>query len=203
MIIYGTTVIRRTMGEGQFNCPNCGGTHPYRHRKPTQFFTLYFIPLIPMGSGGEEYVECRTCSGAYTLGVLDLTERDYYLSYVNDLKWVMVVMACQHQSVTEEERESLRESLYQETGEPWDVEELSQQLEQGFEMAKQGTFPQFMAYICEGMNLEGRLQAVRCAFEAAMCSGELSGPRGEALQDLPAALGLTDEQFRAAIDDAA
>ena len=36
----------------------------YKHIKVTKFFTLYFIPLIPLGSAGE-YVECQTCKGTF------------------------------------------------------------------------------------------------------------------------------------------
>lgn len=201
MIIFGTTTIRRTIAEGHFHCPQCGGTHPYRHRKPTMFFTLYFIPLIPMGGNGQEYVECRSCNGAFTLGVLDLSEKDYYQAYVNDLKWLMVVMACQHESVTEEERGHLRAALNRETGELWDAHELNEQIPQGFELAKKGSFPMFAAHICQGMTVEGKVQAVRCAFEAAIASGELSEVRGEAIKDMGRAIALSDEQFRAAIDE--
>ena len=35
-----------------------------------RWFTLYFIPCIPMGSAGE-YVECTACSGTYAIEILN------------------------------------------------------------------------------------------------------------------------------------
>ncbi|WP_407933304.1 zinc-ribbon domain-containing protein [Galbibacter pacificus] len=64
MIIFGTRGIKSTIKSGDFNCPRCDTSKPYRHRKVTKFFTLYFIPIIPLGSAGE-YVECNHCKGTF------------------------------------------------------------------------------------------------------------------------------------------
>lgn len=79
-IIFGTRGIRSTVKEGQFYCPQCDGEVPYKHKKVTQFFTLYFVPLIPLGNKGE-YVECQSCKNTYIERILhmrptiDVTER--------------------------------------------------------------------------------------------------------------------------------
>ena len=70
MIIFGTRGVKTTKATGNFNCPQCEQKRDYRHRKVTQFFTLYFIPLIPLGSKGE-YVECDHCKGTFIPRVLD------------------------------------------------------------------------------------------------------------------------------------
>ena len=79
-IIFGTRGIRSTLKQGTFFCPQCGSEKNYKHKKVTQFFTLYFIPLIPLGNKGE-YVECQTCRNTYIERVLhmrptlDVTEK--------------------------------------------------------------------------------------------------------------------------------
>jgi len=70
MIIFGTRGVSSTKATGNFNCPQCETDRPYRHRKVTRFFTLYFIPLIPLGSKGE-YVECGHCKGTFITRVID------------------------------------------------------------------------------------------------------------------------------------
>jgi len=69
MIIYGTTHIKSTVSTGDFNCPQCQAPAPYALKKATQFFTLYFIPLIPLGSRGK-FVECKQCKGTFTEEIL-------------------------------------------------------------------------------------------------------------------------------------
>jgi uncharacterized tellurite resistance protein B-like protein/uncharacterized Zn finger protein (UPF0148 family) len=70
-IIFGTRGIRSTVKQGTFFCPQCVSEKNYKHKKVTQFFTLYFIPLIPLGNKGE-YVECQTCRNTYIERVLQM-----------------------------------------------------------------------------------------------------------------------------------
>jgi len=81
IIIFGTRGVRSTVTEGTFVCPQCVSAQHYKHKKVTQFFTLYFIPLIPLGNKGE-YVECSGCRNTYITRILqmqptiDITERE-------------------------------------------------------------------------------------------------------------------------------
>lgn len=72
-IIFGTRGVRSTIKEGKFLCPQCQEFTPYKHKKVTQFFTLYFIPLIPLGSKGT-YVECQHCKNTFIERVLQLSQ---------------------------------------------------------------------------------------------------------------------------------
>jgi hypothetical protein len=69
MIIYGWTTLKSTKETGQFHCPQCRSSQGYHWKKANRFFTLYFIPLIPLGSAGE-YIECLSCRGSYKTEVL-------------------------------------------------------------------------------------------------------------------------------------
>ena len=73
IIIFGTRGVRSTVKEGNFICPQCADQRNYKHKKVTQFFTLYFIPLIPLGNKGE-YVECLSCRNTYVTRVLELSQ---------------------------------------------------------------------------------------------------------------------------------
>jgi DNA-directed RNA polymerase subunit RPC12/RpoP len=69
LIIFGSRSVTGSKGTGTFDCPRCGGDTPYDHKRVRRFFTLYFIPLIPMGTLGE-YIECERCGGTYKPEVL-------------------------------------------------------------------------------------------------------------------------------------
>lgn len=69
MIIFGTRGITTTPGQGNFFCPSCESNQDYAIKRVRRFFTLYFIPLIPLDKLGE-YVECRHCKDTYKLDVL-------------------------------------------------------------------------------------------------------------------------------------
>jgi uncharacterized tellurite resistance protein B-like protein len=69
MIIFGTRGVTSTKETGPFNCPSCGDQRAYSRKSVRRFFTLYFIPLIPLDQLGE-YIECITCKQQYAEEVL-------------------------------------------------------------------------------------------------------------------------------------
>jgi zinc-ribbon family len=71
LIIFGLTVIFRTIGQGVFHCPQCGGDRQYRLRSGRRFFTIFFVPLIPLTKVGE-HVQCMTCRTRFSTHVLNL-----------------------------------------------------------------------------------------------------------------------------------
>jgi hypothetical protein len=71
LIIFGFRTFYRTLGQGVFHCRKCGGDREYRHRSGRRFFTLFFIPVIPLAKAGE-HVQCTTCQSRYVMDVLQL-----------------------------------------------------------------------------------------------------------------------------------
>jgi hypothetical protein len=75
IILWGSTGFTSNTGEGKFLCPQCGDERRYERKEVNRWFTLYFIPLFPIGSAGE-YVECTKCEGSWEVGILEITGRD-------------------------------------------------------------------------------------------------------------------------------
>ena len=71
LLIFGLSVFFRTVGEGMFHCPNCGGDRRYRRRAGRRWFTLFFLPVVPLRRLGEA-VECGTCRTRFSVSVLRL-----------------------------------------------------------------------------------------------------------------------------------
>jgi tellurite resistance protein len=71
LLIFGLSVFFRTVGQGDFHCPNCGGDRHYRQRVARRWFTLFFLPVIPLNRVGE-VIECGTCRSRFNLDVLSL-----------------------------------------------------------------------------------------------------------------------------------
>src|SRR4051812_35418195 len=64
MIIYGTRTIYSTSARGGFHCPRCQMQRQFAHRAGRRWFTLYFIPIIPLWSAGA-YIQCSSCGGEF------------------------------------------------------------------------------------------------------------------------------------------
>jgi hypothetical protein len=57
------------MAQGMFYCRRCGGDREYRHRAGRRWFTVFFLPVIPLNQVGE-HVQCTTCRTRYVTDVL-------------------------------------------------------------------------------------------------------------------------------------
>jgi len=64
MIIYGYKNREIEQSSGSFHCSTCGARRLYKHKKVVRYFTLFFIPLFPLGKLSE-YVECQVCRRTY------------------------------------------------------------------------------------------------------------------------------------------
>lgn len=68
-LIWGTKVRFKTIANGTFFCPRCGGDRPYERRQARRWFHLYYIPLFPTSTLGEQ-VRCGVCQTSYDQAVL-------------------------------------------------------------------------------------------------------------------------------------
>lgn len=96
------------MESGHFNCPQCAQSRSYRHRKVTRFFTLYFIPLIPLGRAGE-YVECDTCKGTFIPRVLEQSsgQDEFLANYEKAIRHSMVMVMLADGVIDDNEKEEV------------------------------------------------------------------------------------------------
>lgn len=60
LLIFGFRIRLRTVEAVAFFCPRCGGDRTGLRRVARRWFTLFWIPVIPLNRAGE-LVECETC----------------------------------------------------------------------------------------------------------------------------------------------
>jgi hypothetical protein len=84
IIIWGSRGLTSTVERGEFFCPQCDAREEYTLKQQRPWFTLYFIPVFPIG-GAQRYVECRGCGRTFKEVVLTYeppSEADRVLSRV-------------------------------------------------------------------------------------------------------------------------
>jgi hypothetical protein len=92
ILIWGLRVFWSTIATGVFYCRKCGGDRNYRHRTGRRFFTLFFIPIIPLNKVGE-HVMCETCKTRYVTEVLKApTAAQMQLAVTDGVRAMVVVM---------------------------------------------------------------------------------------------------------------
>ncbi|WP_326690462.1 MULTISPECIES: TerB family tellurite resistance protein [unclassified Streptomyces] len=68
--LAGVRTSWRTLDDGDFFCPDCGGDRRYRRRTGRRRFVLLGVPLVPRGPAGP-VVECVACRAHFAADVLD------------------------------------------------------------------------------------------------------------------------------------
>jgi hypothetical protein len=67
ILIFGARPVKREVRDGRRevrNCPACGMLSEMREHSLRNFFTLFFIPLIPLGRG-QRVMTCSRCGFSY------------------------------------------------------------------------------------------------------------------------------------------
>jgi hypothetical protein len=65
MIIFGIDSKQQAKAAGQFHCPVCDQRRTYARLQQTRRFTLFFIPVVPLGSRQLGRVVCTQCGSEF------------------------------------------------------------------------------------------------------------------------------------------
>ena len=202
LIIFGTRGVTYGSEGGQFFCPDCEGKQQYLHRKVRRFFTLYFIPVIPLDMLGE-YVECQRCTSTYKLSILDFdpqkTADAEEAEFQKAVRRVLVLMMLADGVIEESEIEAIQTIL----GKLEDREVTRKEIETEISRAQQESSN--IETYCRGMagylNDSGREMVVKAAILVAGADGNFDDKERDALASIATALNMSRAHFSGIIND--
>ncbi|MCB0986419.1 MAG: zinc-ribbon domain-containing protein [Acidimicrobiales bacterium] len=99
LLVFGFTVRFTTLAQLQFFCPRCGGDRTGARRAARRWFTLFWIPLIPMKRLGE-IVECETCKTRFDSSVADQPTTADLAAVLDDAVRVLTAMIVRTGNIT-------------------------------------------------------------------------------------------------------
>jgi tellurite resistance protein len=200
MIIWGTRGVTSTSGQGRFHCPSCEGERAYKAKRLRRFFTLYFIPLIPLDIV-HEWIECGQCGGTFKPEVLKYDPRARQqaarAAIVVAARRVLAIAAGASPSAAR--RAAAAEAHRTLFGEEWAEAELGQDLARA---ASAGSLEPVSSVAGE-VNVAGKEAILSQAVEVARADGEVAPETARALAEAAAALGLTEAHWRGILGQAA
>lgn len=201
MIIFGTTGIKSTVKSGHFNCPQCEQNKPYRHRKVTQFFTLYFIPLIPLGNKGE-YVECGSCKGTFVTRIIDnpSTNKDEFMSiYQKAIRHSMVMMMLADGEIDQNEKVQVL-SIINKFGHNdinmADLDNLIVQIQK-----ENQDVTTYLKKIASSLNEHGKEIIIKCAISVAASDGNVDRSELDMIAKMSQALDMSASHLKGIINE--
>lgn len=223
MILVGTMNWASTRSHGLFRCPQCGDTQQFRLRASRPFLTLYFIPVLPIGSL-QQYVECRQCKNSYEPEILSANMATSHLTshnrprgggapmsdlpgnrhvvymhapFAEDLLKVIALIMVEDGHVTEDEIRVARrvyENMVQESLSRDDLGRMC-----AFVQQQRLSTSSFLATARDRRSLEEKLMLVQALFGVAGADGEVTPRRLAALIKAQQLLQLDEGEFQRAV----
>ena len=203
LIIFGSRGVTYSAESGQFHCPGCEQRRDYQHKRVRRFFTLYFIPLIPLDLLGE-YVECSGCRGTYKPAILEYdpreSERRNEAEFQQATRRVMVLMMLADGNVDEAEMASIQDLLGKVSKRTVERAEIESEIAAARKDSKS------VEDYCRGMtgylNESGKEMVVRAALMVAAADGKFEDAEKELLARIAKALELSSAHFRGILAEA-
>lgn len=190
MIIFGWRVVFFTLTRGVFHCPSCGGDRDYRRRQGRNFFTLFFIPVIPLNKTGGEFIECDTCHGRWETGVLDVPTTAQLAHMPAMLLRMAIAQVLRSGDYTNAAARSRAVAVVRQAGDSgYDDAGLTADLGRPFDEVRAE-----MGRAASALAPEARESILRAAAEIALIDGPLTVPEEETLSAVGGDLELTRVQ---------
>ncbi len=201
MIIFGTRGVTTSAGGGQFYCPGCRATTGYSHKRVRSFFTLYFIPVIPLNVL-DEYIECQGCRGTFKTEVLHMDlqneDNDFEQLFHQTITRVMVHMMLAEGGIGEEAIETIRNIYSQLTGSQITAEQIHGGAEQ--EQREQNDIASVIAPCVNDLSDDGKEMLIKAAYLVAIADADLHYDEQALLERIGEAMGVSTDHLDRIID---
>ena len=197
MIIFGTRGVRSTKATGNFNCPQCEADRGYRHRKVTQFFTLYFIPLIPLGNKGE-YVECNHCKGTFITRVLDSSkspDKEAFMAmYEQAIRHVMVKIMLADGVIDNNEKVAVLAIINKYGHNDMSSFQLDDYIKEV--QADSSDISTYLKHIGPALNEHGKELLIKCALDVAYSDGHFDESERKMILDMGTIMEMSSAHIK-------
>ena len=186
LLIFGIRVRFSTVEQGDFFCPQCGGDRHFARRRARRWFTLFFIPLIPLNVVGE-VVECSTCHTRFNEGVLAMPTTASMSTMLDAAVRVATAAIVQTGDVTNTDLRETAVSAVRSVGVAYDDETLVSAVG-AFDRSQLGAYLEPLA---PGLDIAGKERFVADLVRVAWAGGALNGDQRNLIDTVGRSLGLT------------
>ncbi len=191
-IIWGTRGITSTSHSGEFYCPQCNRERSYDQKGVRRFFTIFFIPIIPLDKLGE-YVECRNCRTSFNPRVLDFNpkknQEKFEAEFHIAIKRTLVLMALADGVIDDTEIEMIQSVYLKMTQIELSTDEVKIEIERAKTDGR--GVEQFLSKMSGTLNSSGQELVLQSAVFIAGADGVFQEEEIALLESIGKSLGMT------------
>lgn len=198
IILFGTKGIESTVDSGVFLCPTCRCQRPYTRKVVKRWFTLFFIPVLPLGEAGR-FVSCDHCGVSYDEKVLGqsqqaIADEQAFLSWYHfAVRRIMIFVAASDGVVDQADRQTIRSIYQQMTGHTLMEPEFDSEV--AAVSASEFTLKGLLGDQAPRLNTPTKQQMLRAGFAVAHADGQVDAGEVKALSAVGAALQVGRPEF--------
>ena len=192
------------MDSGTFQCPNCKDNKDYQKKYVQNWFTLYWIPIFPVGEKKDEHIECDACSNIYHTDVIDykpgLNEKEIESEYQKALKHVLCLMIVADHNVDDKEIEAVS-NIYNKLT---DNKKFSKsQIDKTIKQVKQEgqKVDDYLKEIKPYLNSDHRELIIKAMYFIAAADGNFDDKEGELLMETAGVLEMTPAHVKGVLSE--
>lgn len=187
LIIWGFRTFFRTIAEGDFFCPKCGGDRGFKRREARRWFTVFFIPLIPLQKQGV-VVRCATCGMNYNEAVLNRPTTAAFSARLQDAARGIVVQVLRAGLITSPAARGTAITCVRQIGGAPTYDDAALTADLDVVPADLG---QLLASVSEQLADQGRESLLSAALAVARADGSLPPVRQRVVDTIGRQLGMT------------
>lgn len=193
ILIWGLRSRAKTLSTGQFFCPKCGTDRSYVLQQIRRWFTLFFIPLFPVGKPAGEQVKCSTCGTRFAPAVLNTPTS---ATFSENLRGAMRIAAVSMLAAGDRSNDAARvaavDAARKSGAENYDDTWLMHDLE----ALAPSDLGEYLAPLANGLNTQGKETFIEQVAQIGTADGPLTAPEAQVLEALGAALGISAAHLR-------
>lgn len=197
MIIFGTRGVTLSGESGNFFCPNCNSQQAYTEKTVRRFFTLFFIPLIPLDKLGT-HVECQNCKNAYNDSVLNYNpekdRQEFEAGYHKAMLHVMIAMMAIDGNVDAAEMNTVRDVYLELTGKAITENDIRNQMNEA--TSQRAHLVEYLQHIASNLNEHGKEKVVRAAYAVALADHEIVPEERGFMDEIARSINISNAHYR-------
>ncbi|HNR44483.1 MAG TPA: zinc-ribbon domain-containing protein [Methanofastidiosum sp.] len=200
-VVFGTGGRNKTITSGTFYCPTCNSEQEFNHKKAKKYFTLYFVPLIPLEEGGE-FIECKNCKSTFNLNVLQyrpsLGKEEFLSEYKIAFKKLVIMMALADGRIHENEIRGISDIYSGLIGRKVSLEEVEKEIQL---VKNEGlTIQEYLKKIAPYLNDFGKESIIKNVFLISLADGYVDESEKKLMIEIATSLGISPAHYKGIIN---
>ena len=196
--MIGLSTTKPVIDTGSFECPKCHQQRSYQRKAIKNWISIYFIPIIPIGSSGE-VLQCTKCKIEFPAKSAPQSQASDSPTSEDFAEALLVLVALDRGTPNRKVVAKLQQVLSELREQPVSSETVAALILQG-QSTRYSAF-EYARTTRAGISREDRIRAVVLIDELVRCPGEVHPAGLDLLDSISKALGISSTALNSLLGD--